>query len=88
MPLLRSLLMRAALRIASDPRVQAKAAEVYDGEVKPRAEAAWSRAKPKLAAAKAELREVAREADPRGRARELARKLKRRLDEGTGPKDR
>ena len=83
MPLLRSLLMRTALRIASDPRIQAKAAKVYEGEVKPRAEAAWSRAKPKLEAAKAELQHLARDADPNGRARELAKKLKRRLlDEG------
>ena len=41
MRLLYQLLWRAAKRIASDPRVRAKASEVYEGQVKPRAEAAW-----------------------------------------------
>ena len=34
------LLLHAARRLASDPRVRAKAAEVFDKEVKPRAETA------------------------------------------------
>lgn len=73
------LLLHAARRLASDPRVRAKAAEVYEEEVKPRAEAAWRRTKPKLEAAKAELHEIAAETDPRKHPRKFARKLKERL---------
>ena len=73
------LLLHAARRLASDPRVRAKAAEVFDKEVKPRAEAAWRRTKPKIDAAKAELRDIAAETDPRKDPRKFARKVKERL---------
>ena len=79
MPILRRLLWAAARRVASDSRVQAKAAEVLATEVKPRAEAAWRQAKPKLDAAKAELRDAAREANPRKDPRKFAAKVKERL---------
>jgi hypothetical protein len=65
MPMLPRLLLRAAERIVSDPRVQAKASEVFEREVKPRAEAAWRQTKPRLDTAKTELRDIARETDPR-----------------------
>ncbi len=73
------LLLHAARRLASDPRVRAKAAEVFDKEVKPRAEAAWRRTKPKIEAAKAELRDIAAETEPRKDPRKFARKVKERL---------
>ncbi len=73
------LLLHAARRLASDPRVQAKAAELYDKEVKPRAKAAWRETKPKIDAAKAELRDIAGEADPRKDPRKFARKVKERF---------
>ena len=73
------LLLHAARRLASDPRVRAKAAEVFDKEVKPRAEAAWRRTKPKIDSAKAELRDIAAETDPRKDPRKFARKVKERL---------
>lgn len=79
MPLLRHLLLRAARHIASDPRVQARAAEFLRSDVRPRAEAAWQRAKPKLEAAQAELRAVSREVDPRREPGKFAVKLKERL---------
>ncbi len=79
MAILPRLLLHAARRLASDPRVRAKAAEVYDKEVKPRAEAAWRRTKPKIDAAKAELRDIAAETDPRKDPRKFARKVKERL---------
>ena len=66
MLLLRRLLWHAARYIALDPRARAKAAELLEKEVKPRARAAWRQAKPKLDAAKAELRDAAREANPPG----------------------
>ena len=39
-------------KAAADPRVRAKAADVYEREVKPRAKAAWAEAKPRLEAAR------------------------------------
>ncbi len=75
------LLIHAARRLASDPRVRAKAAEVIEKEVKPRAEAAWRRTKPKIDAAKAELSDIAAETDPRENPRKFARKVKERFFE-------
>lgn len=79
MPLLRSLLMRAARWVATDPRVQAKAADLYHREVKPRAEAAWQETKPKLDAARRDLGDIARETDPRRDPKGFAKKLKQRF---------
>ncbi len=79
MRILPRLLMSAAKRIAADPRLRAKAAEVMQTEIKPRAEAAWRPAKPKLENAAAELRDIARETDPRANPRRFAAKLKQRL---------
>ncbi len=82
MLMLRSLLLRAARQLAADPRVQAKAADLYESEVKPRAQAAWRETKPKLDAAKSELQDIAKETDPRRDPRGFAAKLKARLREG------
>jgi len=79
MPLLRSLLIRAAKQIATDPRVQAKAVEIIRTEVQPRAEAAWQSARPKLASARAELAKITRESDPLRDPKGFARKLRERL---------
>ncbi|MFQ5940066.1 MAG: hypothetical protein ACE5KL_08395 [Alphaproteobacteria bacterium] len=79
MLILRRLVLHAARRIASDPRVQAKAAEVFEKEVKPRAKAAWRQTKPRLDAAKAELQDIAGETDPREKPREFAAKVKQRF---------
>ncbi len=62
--ILRRILGLAARRIAADPKVRAKAAEVVERELRPRAEAAMRVAKPRLEAARDELREIAREASP------------------------
>ena len=86
MLLLRRLLWHAARHIALDPRARAKAAEVYEKEVKPRARAAWRQAGPKLDAAKAEmdaakaeLKHIAAETNPRKYPREFAARVKRRF---------
>ncbi len=79
MRILPRLLINAAKRIAADPRLRAKAAEVMETEVKPRAAAAWRRAKPRLDNAAAELRDIARETDPRANPRRFAAKLKQRF---------
>ena len=79
MAFLHRFLLHAARRVVSDPRTREKAAELFETEVKPRAEAAWRQAKPKLDAARAELRDAAREANPREDARKFAAKVKERL---------
>jgi len=65
MILWRRLLFRAAVRVASDPQLQAKARDVFDKEVRPRAEGAWRRAAPHLDAARSDLLDAAKAADPR-----------------------
>ena len=83
MVMLRRLLINSVTRLASDPRVRAKAAEVLEHEVKPRAAAAWRRTKPKLEAAQEELRDIAAEADLRESPRAFVAKVKERfLDRG------
>jgi hypothetical protein len=59
------LLFRAAVRAASDPRLQAGARDVFDKEVRPRVEDAWRRAEPRLGAARSDLLDAAKAADPR-----------------------
>ena len=79
MPTLRYLLVHAARRLAADPRVRAKAAAVFDKELKPRAQAAWRQAQPRLHAARNEMRAIAAETNPRDNPREFVRKVKQRL---------
>ncbi len=79
MALLPRLLIGAARLIASDPRVQEKAADILENQVRPRAEDAWRKAKPKIDAAKAELRDAAAESDPIRDPRGFAAKLKGRI---------
>jgi hypothetical protein len=62
--LMRRIVWRAAVTAAQNPRVQAKAAEVYTTQVKPRAEETWARAKPVIDAKRAELKDVASETPP------------------------
>ncbi len=83
MVILRQLLSYAAARLRSDPRVRAKAADILEHEVKPRAAAAWRQTRPKLEAARDELRDIAEETDPRENPRAFALKVKERfLDRG------
>ena len=79
MLLLRRLLTYAVRRVVSDPRVQAKAAELYAAKVKPRVEAALRDTKANLDFAKSELRDVASETDPLKNPREFVAKAKTRL---------
>ncbi len=79
MAILHPWLWRVARLIASHPRARAKTAEVFDKQVRPRAEDAWRKAKPKLEAARDELRDIARETDPRAHPGEFASKLKQRF---------
>jgi hypothetical protein len=82
MAFLNRLFAQAAAKLASDPRVRAKAAEVVEREVKPRAAEFWRQTKPKLESARDELRDIAAEADPRDDPRAFAAKVRQRIRDG------
>jgi len=82
MAILNRLFAQAAAKLASDPRVRAKAAEVVERELKPRAAAAWAQTLPKLESARDELRDIAAETDPRENPRAFAAKVRRRIRDG------
>lgn len=77
--LLRRLLFDAARKVASDPRIRAKAADVFEREVKPRAKAAWAETKPRLEAARDDIKKAAATVDPRDDPAGFASEIKRRL---------
>ncbi len=81
MVLLNRLLAYAARRIAADPRVQRKAAELVETELKPRARQLGRHAKAKLDVVRDEVKDIAREADPRKDPRAFAAKVKERIKE-------
>ncbi len=82
MLILRRLLTHAARRAAADPRVQAKAADMYEEKVKPRADTAWRNTKANLDFAKSELRDLAGETDPRKKPMAFLSKAKKRFLDG------
>ncbi len=77
--LLRRLLFNAARKAAADPRIRAKAADVFEREIKPRATAAWAETKPRLDAARDDIKKAAATIDPRDDPAGFAGELKRRL---------
>jgi len=77
--LLRRLFAMAARRVAADPQVQAKAAKVYQTQVKPRARSAARETKANLDFAKSELSDIAREIDPIKNPKAFLAQAKRRL---------
>ena len=79
MPMLRRMLINAVAKVAADPELRARAARVLSRDVAPRARAAWRQAKPKLEAARDDLREVAAEVDPRDDPKEFAVRVKERF---------
>lgn len=79
MSLLGKLLFQAARRAAADERVQRAAADTYRNEVKPRAEAAWAKTKPRLEETKTDIGKIARETDARQHPGRFAGKAARRV---------
>ena len=79
MLILRNLLFQAVRKVASDPRVQQKAAAAYDEEVKPRVESAGRFAKDNIDFARGELREIAAETNPLENPGGFFRKARQRL---------
>ncbi len=78
--MIRGLIWRAAARLAADPRVRTKAADLLEHEVKPRAKALGRRVEPVVRAVRDDVGEAAREADPLKDPARFAAGLKERLD--------
>ena len=75
----------AATRLSTDPRVRAKAAELFETEVKPRAAETWQKTRPKIEATRDELKQMARETDARNNPGAFAAALRKRyLDNPKG----
>ena len=79
MSLLRNFLFKAARRVATDERVQRAAADTYRDQVKPRAQAAWKKAQPRLEEAKADIGRIAEETDARRHPARFAGKATKRV---------
>ena len=86
--LLRKLLFKAARRVATDERVRRAAAETYRNQVKPRAEAAWKKAQPRVEETKADIGRIAEETDARRHPARFAGKATRRVLNELTPKPR
>ena len=86
MSLIRRVLFQAAKRVATDERVQRAAADAYRKEVKPRAEAAWQKAKPRIEETKADIGRIAKETDARHHPARFAGKATKRVLKELKPK--
>ena len=64
MPILRSLFWYAAQRVASDPEARAKAADLLEQKIKPRAREAWQQTKPAVARIAERLERLAGDPGP------------------------
>ena len=84
--LLRRLLFLAAQMAAADPRSRAKAADVFERKIKPRATAAWAETKPRLDIARDDIKKAAETVDPRSDPAGFADELKRRITQKRRPK--
>ncbi len=60
MSFLRRLVIRVAHELRDNPEARAKAAQVLEDDVKPRAEKAWREAQPRIDEAKVDLKRFAR----------------------------
>ena len=80
-----SLSWTAARTAAADPRGRAKAADVFEREVRPRAMAAWAETKPKLDAAHDDIKKAATKVDPRSDLTGFVGELKRRISQKRRP---
>jgi len=81
MPRLSRLLAAAARRIAANPTLQAKIAEVVENDIKPKAKEAWAKNKPKIEAKAAELNAKIREKATRENFDKLTAKVRDRMSE-------
>ncbi len=77
--LVRRLLAMAARKVAADPQVQAKAADVYQSQVRPRVKSAARETKANLDFARSELSDIARDIDPIKNPKAFLAQAKKRL---------
>ena len=78
--MMRRLIWRAAARLAADPKIRAKAGDLFAQEIKPRAQKLARRMEPAMRAVRDEVGEAAREADPLKNPKQFAAQLKERFD--------
>ncbi len=78
--MMRRMIMRAAGRLATDPKVRAKVGKLLVQEIKPRAQALGRQMEPALRAVRDDVGEAARKADPLKNPKQFASQLKDRFD--------
>ena len=87
MPILRNLIIKAAQRIATDERIQQKAAETYHDKIKPRTDTAWVATKPRIEKTRDDIKKIAQETKPTEDPAHFAGRVARRIfDELTSKK--
>ena len=86
MALLGKFLLHAVKRVAINERVQRAAADTYKNEIKPRAQAAWDKARPRIEETKADIGHIAEETDARRHPARFAGKVTRRVLNELKPK--
>ena len=88
MALWTKILFHAGKTLASNPELRARAVEAWREDVRPHAEAAWSRAKPKVDATREDIRRIREETPPGQNPGRFAGRVARRLIENVkGPKE-
>jgi hypothetical protein len=85
MLLIQKLLLQAVRRLATNEKAQKLAADTYRDTIKPRADAAWENAKPRIEKTRDDIGAIAKETNPRKEpARFAGRATRRILDELRG----
>ena len=84
-PVLRRMLFLAARRLATDPEVRLLAMELFREQVRPRAAAAWQRAKPRIDGTRADIGRIAEETNARRHPVRFAGRATRRIFGGPKP---
>ena len=79
MPILKRLLFHAARRLATDPQARQIVIEIYRDQVRPRAAAAWEKAKPRIEETRADIGRIAEETDARHHPARFAGRAARRI---------
>ncbi len=79
MPIIKNLIYYAARRAMNDEKLRQKATETFEKEIKPRAEAAWSEAKPRMVSARDDIKRIAKRSKPMENPGNFAGQVTRRI---------
>ncbi|MBD20150.1 MAG: hypothetical protein CMM37_03815 [Rhodospirillaceae bacterium] len=79
MPLIRNLLFHAARRAMNDERFRQKASETLEKEIKPRIDAALSKAKPRVDETREDIKNIAAETKPLENPAKFTGRVTRRI---------